>query len=500
MQEDKASSGPKKKINLKELRARVLSMSPKDAMDYIMGEAWYRTPRPFQFAIQVRAGANLPGILEMYIRASIANLGQIGKIFNQSEKKIAELLGVKASAVHMAAHGLKEFGIVRKGKNGEQKRQWAIEEPQKNSNKKLKPERDAMPSDPVNELCGDLVKKLPGTQSRNCDPPSHNSVTDPVKKLCPHKNKKDLKKKEENKNEGRKEKETTCLPVGDSSFKSEEEAKGILTEYDLVDPHELPHAYYSLLSKCTGAPLNASEKDIGYAIRCLDALPGSLRRPDVLSAWLTWYCLARPKKRDKTWWFTSFSGSWGDYQKQAEAIAEAAEVVEREGREVERQRQREQEEAELRAKHEAFVAQLPTRETIIAAIESVPNPDTFGYNDTVKWIMAQVAAPGLRLFMENTPYEYGYIESAYRAVKYDSQKMILQTKLFFASVALGALGQLRGDEASHELKPMKIKWEKFCDHFGLVERKARLCGFKIPKSALEYRTSRDGDQGDEADT
>ncbi len=101
--------------------------------------------------------------------------------------------------------------------------------------------------------------------------------------------------------------------------------------------------------------------------------------------------------------------------------------------------------------------------------------------------------------MEKSPYEYSYIESAYRAVQYKPGAMIERTKAFFGRINIKVLEQLRGDEASQELKPMKIKWENFCDHFGLDDRKARLCGFRIPSGALEYRTSRDGNQEAEAD-
>ena len=70
--ESSESSEQAKKINLKELRAEILSMSKQDAMDYILGEAWYKTPRPFQIAILKRSGWNW---MESYIATSIENLG-----------------------------------------------------------------------------------------------------------------------------------------------------------------------------------------------------------------------------------------------------------------------------------------------------------------------------------------------------------------------------------------------------------------------------------------
>ena len=146
------------------------------------------------------------------------------------------------------------------------------------------------------------------------------------------------------------------------------------------------------------------------------------------------------------------------------------------------------------------MAELPARESVVAAIKAVSAPETFGYNDALKWIGTLVAAPGLGLTMENSPYEYKYIESAYRTVQYEPRAMIEKTKVFFGRIILKVLERLRGDEACHELMPMKIKWENFCDHFGLEERKARLCPFRIPAGALKCINSRDSGQQDSTDT
>ena len=120
--ESSESSEQAKKINLKELRVQILSMNKESAMDYILGDEWYRTPRPFQIAILKRSGWNW---MESYIATSIENLGRSDNPFYESSESIGELMGVSPRTVRKAGSRLKARGIInREGKNGERHRPW----------------------------------------------------------------------------------------------------------------------------------------------------------------------------------------------------------------------------------------------------------------------------------------------------------------------------------------------------------------------------------------
>lgn len=302
----------------------------------------------------------------------------------------------------------------------------------------------------------------------------------------------------------------TPPPVSPDSFKNltAEEAWKFLEPFNLLEATGLSQGYYDAIAKVSGCYRKiADDLDVTSATKCLDGLPPDYRRSEILAGWIHWRACRLPRKWNKeTHYFTKFEDTWPEYLETATKTLEgfleaerAQEAEEASTRMAERERQWEQEQAERRAKHEAFVAELPARESVVAAIKAVPGPETFGYNDAVKWIGTLVAAPGLGLVMERSPYEYSYIESAYRAVEYASGAMIERTKAFFGRINIKVLEQLRGDEASQELKPMKIKWENFCDHFGLDDRKARLCGFRIPSGAINYKNPTPSDGPDGAD-
>ena len=444
---------------------------------------------PEAIAALVREGQiedkDITAMIRLYVRVQVAWHQKANRGYWEGNETIAKELGVPLHQVENAIRRSAAISRENDGKGRGKNKRFVMVEPA------ITPAEDSQI-----DGCHQSDRRMETVK-----------LTDDTSQIdgC-HRNRRKRKEDKGTQKVGRKDRASrrakpTCLPDGDSSSMiTEEEAEGMLAKYDLMDPHELPRAYYSLLSKCSGAPLNAAEKDIAFAIKFLDSLPANLRRREVISAGLVWYCRSRPKTRDKTWWFTSFSGSWGDFRSRAETIAEAAATMEQEQREAECRREKEGQEADRKAKHEAFVAELPARESVVAAIKAVSAPETFGYNDALKWIGTLVASPGLGLTMENSPYEYKYIESAYRTVQYEPRAMIEKTRVFFGRIILKVLERLRGDEACHELMPMKIKWENFCDHFGLEERKARLCPFRIPAGALKCINSRDSGQQDSTDT
>ena len=421
---------------------------------------------------------DIPALIRLYVLSQIEWHRKADTDYWEGNEAIAKALGVPLHKVENAIRRSAAISRDNGGKGRGADKRFAVTEP-------------AKPSGNTSQIdgCHQSDRRVETVK-----------LTDATSQIdgC-HRNRRKRNKDKVTQKEGREEEPASLPVVNSSSFRSEEEAGEIRKKYDLVDPHGLSQAYYAFLSKCTGYPLNASEKDIGYAAKCLDALSGdNLRRPDVISAWLVWWCMARPKKRDRTWWFTSFSGSWGGFRQQAIALAEATDEAERERQEAERRRQQEQEESERRAGHDAFVAGLPTDEDVAAALLAVPKPATFGYNDSVRWVDELAAATGLMLKIENSTYDYGYIKSAYRKVGYDPEEMISQTLRFFAGIAVGVLKRLREDEERDEIKPLKVRWESFCRHFGLEERDARLCRHLIPEEALNYREQNDGDQPSES--
>ena len=510
--ESSESSEQTKKFNLKELRVQILSMSKQDAMDYILGDEWYRTPRPFQFAIQVRAGANLPGILEMYIRSSIANLGQIKRAFNQSEKKIAELLGVKASAVHMAAHDLKAFGIVRKGKNGERKREWAIEEPKNEPD----PEKDARPSDPVRILCGDPVKELCVTQSKYCDPPSQETVADPVKKLWPHNTRKDLKKKEKKKKEDKKEASIPSFP-SPSFFKKEDKAREHLKEFDLHNHRHFSKAYFGLLKMVKRGNLTETEMDLKIASECLNKVPQDYRCQAILTEWMIWYVLTSPRPNESPY-LSNFKKSWDDFLPTAQTLLEAIEAPERQRREAELKAQREQdarnyeermalqatqekqrqeeamareearkqkaiEEEEARKKRAAeeteakrrkadeFLKSLPSPEAIRLAINAVPvRPDWldnhFGYHLFMGAMFRSVPVLRFADFQDPMMYHYPYI--ARDAFGKDHRAFEQKSRDFVLAEVEQLIAELKA-KGEPSCPNLEISWKRFARFFGIPE-------------------------------
>lgn len=420
---------------------------------------------------------DIPALIRLYVLSQIEWHRKAGRDYWEGNGTIAKALGVP---LHMVENAIRRSAAISRDNGGKGRgadKRFAVTEP-------------AKPSGNTSQIHGCHQS------DRRVETVKLTGATSQIDGC--HRNRRQRNKDKVTQKEGREEEPASLPVVNSSSFRSEEEAGEIRKKYDLVDPHGLSQAYYAFLSKCTGYPLNASEKDIGYAAKCLDALSGNnLRRPDVISAWLVWWCMARPKKRDRTWWFTSFSGSWGGFREQAIALAEAADEVERERQEAERQRQREQEEAEHRTRREAFVAGLPTEATIASAIEAVPDPETFGHNDSLRWMSDLVKSTGLKLVMASSPYEYSYIEIAYRAVGYDPVKMILKTKQLFLRIADDVLGQLHGDESRDKLVPTKIKWDVFCRHFGQDEGRARVHPHRIPDGARDYRrTASDGGRDD----
>lgn len=530
--ESSESSEQTKKFNLKELRVQILSMSKQDAMDYILGDEWYRTPRPFQFAIQVRAGANLPGILEMYIRSSISNLGQIEKIFNQSEKKIAELLGVKASAVHMAAHDLKEFGIVRKGKNGERKREWAIEEPKEKAKEESDPDKEANRSDPVKELCV--------TQSKNFDPPSQETLTDPVKELCPHNNRKDLKKKEKNKKEDKEE----SIPSfsGDSSFKKEDKdkakARGYLNDFVLLNPMEFCKSYFGLLKMFKKGNLTEGELDSVIAPECLNKVPQEFRRQDIIAEWMIWFVLT-PHRPKGSLYLSYFKKSWEDFspiaidlletitaperqQREAEAKArqerqdredkarqerqdredekerrlldeEIRQSLEKKKAAAEAKRQKEIQEEEARKKMaieeeekrereiEKFQKSLPSLESIRLSVNTVLTPENwldnyYGYQNFMEAMFRSISVLRLTCGTDNKMYHYPYL--ARDSFGGDHGAYEQKSREFVLAEAERIIDELKAHGVSAApISP--ISWRRFAQFFG-IDPKAEFVRPKLP--------------------
>ena len=522
--ESSESSEQAKKTNLKELTARILSMGKQDAMDYILSDDWFKTPRPFQIAIQVRAGAGLSGLLEMYIRASMANLGQIDMAFYQSEKKIADLFGVKASAVHMAARKLKGLGIVRKGSNGQRSREWAIENPQGKPEKEPQAGKGPKPSDPV--------KKLWPTQSNICDPPSQNTVTDPVKILWPHNNRKDSKKKEKKMKEDKKKEGKPPSILHQSIFKQEDKYRALesLKGLDLHTPVNFCKAYFGLLRTYRRIDLTEKEMDWKVASEILDGkIPRDFRLHPILANWMVWYVLSPPRPEEPPY-LTNFKKSWDDYLPTATVLWESITAPERQRREAELKAQLEQEardyeermvlqvlqekqrqeeakareearrqkearEAEVRKarlameaeahKHqtEEFQNSLPTPETIRKAVDAVPLPappydwldNHVGYHRFLGALLC--STPVLRIEAscnDRGGLNYPYI--ARESFDGDHGAFERKTRDFAAAEIEHHVRELKAQGASMSPELM-VCWKRYASFFGVPEG----AEFKRPK-------------------
>ena len=490
MQEDKSSSEQANKINLNELRALILTMSKQDAMDYILGDEWYGTPRPFQIAIQVRAGWNW---LEMYIATSIENLGRKGNVFYQSEKQIAELLDVSPGAVRKAAARLKEKGlIVRAGKSGQRARQW---------------------TDKPTTLVTSTPLPL-GHQAH------YFGDVDPTTLGTSHNNKKDLKKKKENKKEDKKEKTPPSLPR-DSNFKKEDKNKALefLNGFDLLNHLEFSKSYFGLLElfKKKGGLIEMDD-DRKYALECLEkTLPRDYRRQAILADWMIWYVLTPPRPKEPPY-FTKFKKSWADYLPTATVLLEAITAPERQQRveemrvgqeqqrremekqekirkEQERQR-REKMKADAEAKRqkaieaeaarkkaaieeeearkrdvEVFQSSLPSLETIRLAVDAAPVPsnwldNNFGYLSFMEAMLASV--PTLRLVADIGPNYLNYTPLARDSFGGDIEAFERKSRDFVATEAEHIIGKLKANGIS-KLPKLTLEWKRFARYFGIPE-------------------------------
>ncbi len=177
-----SSESSEQKIKFKDLENEVRAMDKKMAMDYILGRQWYATPRPLQVAVMARAGWNW---LELFVAASIENLGRKGNTFYQSEENIAALLGVSDGAVRKAAARLKKKGIlVREGKRGQRARPWTLK----------------------STTSGTSSSPLSGHHNR----PTRD--TEATTSGTSHNKKKDIKRSSNTKKEGKRGKPPTFLP------------------------------------------------------------------------------------------------------------------------------------------------------------------------------------------------------------------------------------------------------------------------------------------------
>ena len=410
---------------------------------------------------------DVPAMVRLYVRSQVEWHQRAGRDYWEGNGKIARTLGVPLHQVENAIRRSITISRENKGKGRRESKRFLVAEAARSAD-----------GDSQIDGCHQSDRRVETVK-----------MTGDTSQIggC-HRNRRFRKEEKGCEEEGREEQaEPACLPVQVHSLISEKESMEILKGYHLLDPQGLSQAFYDLLSRSTGAPLNATEDDIGYAARCLRSLPDEFRRPEVLSAWLVWYCRTRPRKRDKSWWLTSFAGSWGAYRPIAQAEAAATEKAETRRRRAACRRQQKKEEKRRQALHEAFVAGLPTEESVIAAIEAVPAPPTFGYNDSVHWVGELLGAPGLDLHHESTTWEYDYIMAAYQVVEFNPQRMILETKKFAVNVAIETLEELRGDICRHGLEPKTIRWRRFCDHFGFDTAWPGRTVIDVPENAVDYR-------------
>ena len=327
--ESSESSEPK--IKFKDLENEIRAMDKKMAMDYLLGNQWYKTPRPLQIAVMARAGWNR---LELFVTASIKNLGQIKNDFYQSEENIAALLGVSDGAVRKAAAKLKKKGIlVREGKRGQRARTWT-----------LKSTTSRTSSSPLSGHHNRPTRDTEATTSGT----SHNK-------------KKDLKKNEvKNKKEGKGGKPPAFLP-DILSFYSKSEIQSRLENFPWDDYRpDTPKGLASCWANLKEAFRPPSEASAGgnadsaappasdaaledaqmefqmEASRAHQTLKqmGNRKTAENVRNWLKWYIATRGF--GDRGYLTEFSASWGGFlayeeeEKKAEEARETEEYFRRE--------------------------------------------------------------------------------------------------------------------------------------------------------------------------
>ena len=343
--ESSESSEQAKKINLKELRVQILSMNKESAMDYIMGDEWYRTPRPFQIAILKRSGWNW---MESYIATSIENLGRSDNPFYESSESIGELMGVSPRTVRKAGSRLKARGIInREGKNGERHRPWKWMDSDDSEGKS----ETRLEANGVISII-DPGTNVTSTQEQMSRLPRNNCHVDPGTNVTPHNNRKDLKKNNENK---KKDKEESIPSFsGDSSFKKEDEDKALeyLNGFDLLNPLDLCRSYFGLLKMLKRGSLTERELDLEVASECLnDKVPLEFHRQAIIANWITWYIFTPPPPKKPPYLY-NFKKSWADFSPIAIDLLETITAPERQQREAEAKARQEQQDREDKARQE----------------------------------------------------------------------------------------------------------------------------------------------------
>lgn len=333
LRNNESSESSEQKIKFKDLENEIRAMDKKMAMDYLLGSRWYATPRPLQVAVMARAGWNW---LELFVAASIENLGQIKNDFYQSEGNIAALLGVSDGAVRKAAAKLKKKGIlVREGKRGQRARTWALKYTTSGTSSSLL-------SGHHNRPTRDTEATTSGT--------SHNK-------------KKDLKKNDKNKKEGKRGKPPSFLPDILSIY-SKSEIQSRLENFSW-DDHRLDTpkglaSCWAHLKETFRPPCGATaggnadsaappasyaaladaqmefQKEASRAHQTLKQMEDRKTAENVRN-WLKW-CIATRGFGDRGY-LTEFSASWGDflaYEEEEEKAEEAREAEEYAKREAQR--------------------------------------------------------------------------------------------------------------------------------------------------------------------
>ena len=475
-------------------------------MDYFLdADLWYRTPRPLQVAVLVRAGLKiLPAALELYIRTSIKDWAKINRDCREAEDSIAELFGVSAGGVRSAASEIRKRGVVRKGNNGQRNRPWNIADEKGKG--------------------GDPTKIQTSTPPQTKRLPHHKPNVHPTTNQTPHNKDIDEIDIEESNIE---DKDRAHPSQGDSSiFKKEdlERALEYLNGFDLSDFNALCEAYYGLLKMFGKGCLHEMDLDRRIAEKCYWGVPQDFRRQAILAHWMAWFVLSYPKDEGDPP-ISKFRASWKAYEPTAIVLYEEITAAEREQRaeelriQMERQQsdederekvaaEREQEEAAARRakrqgeeeemrklaverearlarERERFLDSLPSLGAVGEAVGAVQVPKEGigkygGYMDFLDVLLRSV--PGLRLWRDDEPRWCNPVSNLLNEAKGDPDGLEKQTREFVVSVAEGHLGRLKR-EGHSALPKLEATSDMFVKYFG-VDREYRV-PFSLAPKAVE---------------
>lgn len=478
---------------------------------------------------------DIPAFIRLYIRSQLAFYGRPGKDgkpgkgYWEDNQTISDNLGVKITAVQNA---LRDSDIERMGGGmgrGQDKRFRIVKKPWNHGDRRDKDKKSSQDSQGI---------QSPLVHVESTCTPRRNNVSQQSNLRVPHVEsthatgiegegieEKGIEGEGGGSTRARTREKKSPPPASDCSFTihNRKEALEFLKPFDLLKPDGLAQGYYDLIASVLGCYHSAvDDLDITSADLFLNGLPPEYRRPEVLADWIYWRASQLPRKwNKKTHFFTKFEDTWETFRPQADAMLKDLRKVDEERRQAEVRLQKEQEEAERMrqeaqdalwtaeeerleqeaksrrlALHNAFVASLPSTNSVIAAVKAIPNPETLWRKDYVAWLDALLKATGFLLELKPDSHDWAYIRNAYNAVGLNPNRFIERTREYAIAKAVTILDRLKADETIHKPTRIKLRWDNYPEFFGVDLFHPEACCLEIPNHLFDYRSASPPDEAE----